>query len=119
MATLIERLMYETESDADVTEGIIPLDQFESALVLFDSGKVDAAFIKTAFNMTQAQGDELDEILATRPVLGGAPTPAEIVAAATWPIRTIAPLQAAYAVGGAGWAGYEHPADIRAALGLA
>jgi hypothetical protein len=68
--------------------------------------------------MTPAQRAELDEILGTRPALGAAPTPADIVAASTWVVRTIAPFIAGYAAGGAGWTGYEHAADIRTALGL-
>lgn len=64
-ATLIQRFVYEGDYEND--GGAIDGGYFRALLGLYDSDLIDAAFIKTVFSLTTPQGNQLDEILATRP----------------------------------------------------
>lgn len=113
MSTLIDRLTY--RGDTAETEGMIDHTLFRAALDLFDAGDVDAQFIKTQFAMTQAQGDELDEILATIPDPVTAP-----VQRARWVDRAMARFLASFQNGqAAGWPGFDDSPTIRTKFGLA
>jgi hypothetical protein len=113
MATLIDRLTY--RGDTAETEGMIDHTLFRAALDLYDSGDVDADFIKTQFGMTAAQASELDEILSTIPDPATQP-----VQRASWVNRAMARFLAGFQNGqGAGWPGYDDSPTIRTKFGLA
>lgn len=107
MAGFIGRMTGKTDySDGD------GVDLFQVAAVfgLYNAGDVDAPYIKSLWNLTTEQGDELDEILATRP-----PSATQW---SLWSGHLVSTLVAGYSFGQVGWPGYETVAECRTKLGL-
>lgn len=66
-ATFYERAIGVGDYDSD--GGLIDLTAFFREIVLFEAGLTTAAALKTAFSLTTAQGNDLDDVLATMPGL--------------------------------------------------
>lgn len=65
MASLLDRMRYANDFDTD--GGSIDINEFGAMLKLWNAGTLTAAQFKSHFSMTTPQGDQLDDILATRP----------------------------------------------------
>ena len=106
-ATFIERCIQLGDFYED--GGAIDLNQLYAAVCLYDAGIENAAFLKGIFNCTAAQGDELDEILATRPgVLE------QVLTRAQWVHKFVGTMYAGFCQ----WTGYTTANACRAKLGL-
>lgn len=109
-ASFIERCTLTGDYEND--GGNVDLGQLQSCLVMYEAGIVNAAFIKTCFSCTTAQGEDVNDILATMPsvlltILNG-------LARARWTARIIEVLRA----GQQQWSGFTNVALIKGHLGI-
>lgn len=65
MASFVERCIRKDDWQED--GGHVDLDALQTGLVLYEAGKVDAAWLKTLFSCTGPQATQLDAILGTMP----------------------------------------------------
>jgi hypothetical protein len=65
MASLLDRIRCANDWDTD--GGYVNPAEFNAYLQLWAAGNVSTATFKSHFSMTTAQGNQLDDILATRP----------------------------------------------------
>ena len=107
MATFIERCIQEEDFETD--GGAIDLQSFKALLNFYDAGSIDANYIKSTLNTTTPQGEELDEILATRPGVLAA-----LLVRAQWAEIISGVMVAGYW----GWSGFEDADACREALEL-
>jgi hypothetical protein len=110
MATFIERVM--AYGDMEVDGGAIDPLLLGYTLEIYNQGDVNSSWIKTLLSLTAAQGNELDEILGTRPPV--LLTIINAVARASWPQYVAAILM----FGRLLVPDYDTPTKCRTALGL-
>ena len=109
--TFIERCVGEGDFDIEspgFDGGQIDPEQLHAALCLYNKGTLSAAAFKTLFSCSGAQGEEVDEIFATRPSI------LSILDRSQWDSWVYSVLKA----GSNNWAGFETAGDCRNALGL-
>ena len=95
----------------DYTDGYpVAPSELIAVFGLYNNALINAAYIKSLWNMTTEQGNELDEVLATRPASNSA--------WAAWSGKLYSVMSAGFANDGAGWPGFETVAQLRTALGL-
>lgn len=113
MATFIERVMHISDWDTDGGDIYVPF--IASYFDLYSSEMVTASSIKSAFNMTTAQGNQLDSILATRPgIVLLDLTLANVANRCRWASRITGVLNLAQA----GFPGYTSATAVATALGI-